>query len=264
MVQGFRRFVYEHLGEPDIFLYVKPLNYTDSHQIQEDYLKMVKKYELVADVNYKVIKEKGGYSKCLDSASANWNHGWPGQPGGSEIHQYRGAQECGRMIREAEQERGSMYDRVILTRTDHLYKAVHPKMASLDRSHSYAPLGEDYYGINDRHTILTRGDANVRFKVHDDLMTGKYDCSRIDERGYKNAESFLDTVYKINNVRIKRYPSTRYLACVERRHCGNHTDKFRYPSEYEMFGSNQSKYGLGWATDELKARVERQIERCRT
>jgi hypothetical protein len=147
-VSSFRRFVYEHLGHPDLFLYLVPYHLPGVAHWQGEMKAMAKRLWSEPDVDYKAIHARGGYSSCLDRPDCRFNAGWPTSSyKGSELHQMRGAGKCGVMIKEAEKERGRSYDRIIFTRTDHVYVGPHPLMESLASGVTWIPTGEDYIGL---------------------------------------------------------------------------------------------------------------------
>ena len=47
------------------------------------------------------------------------------------------------------------YDRFIITRSDFLWESPHPPLVLLDKSKIWVPDGEAYYGITDRHAVLS-------------------------------------------------------------------------------------------------------------
>jgi hypothetical protein len=48
------------------------------------------------------------------------------------------------------------YDRFVITRSDFIWEMPHPKIERLDPSGIWIPYGEFYWGVTDRHVILSR------------------------------------------------------------------------------------------------------------
>jgi hypothetical protein len=159
-----------------------------------------------------------------------------------------------------------------LTRSDHRYMGPHPVVWNMSRSHVYIPDGEDWGGINDRHSVFPRHLVDQRFAIHEELMTGKYKCDFVDEHEFLDIEAFMLSFYRNHSIPIKRYPAMQYLACCEKKHLTFTVDDkvysinpetcTRYASEGEKIPEKRRKWGMRWRITELDEIVRRLKRAC--
>lgn len=49
-----------------------------------------------------------------------------------------------------------LYDRFVITRSDFIWEVPHPSVARLNRDHIWIPYGEFYWGVTDRHVVISK------------------------------------------------------------------------------------------------------------
>lgn len=154
------------------------------------------------------------------------------------------------------------YDKVIITRSDHLYFFNHP---ALTDAHLDIPVGEDWWGITDRHHVV---DSSI---IETYLCIAKWWMQNMDfvEKSIKkhhNPEQLLALYFKTLSFSVTRSP--RSMASVSLKDdftrwkiatipVSGYTDLFfKYPHEYfshiknggvsarqkRLFGNKRVKY----------------------
>ena len=272
MHKRFENYVWDPLEQPDLFLYLKlhadaDRNFTTA---ESQLVRLAKKAVLfTADIDFRLVKAKNpNYCKCLDEYGGNWNSGWPGSefPQTGVMHQLYGAYRCGSLIREAEKARGRLYDRIIFTRSDFIYAAAHPPLEKLNPKFTWIPKANDWFGYYDRHVIMPRKDANVRFDVYEQLINGSFNCTGA-LFGVRNAEIFQYSLFTRNGIRVERYPAVSYLGCPDRYFhtwspCLKGYFDHKYADEYTHVLKNLKQHGLVWSAQELISRSRRAANIC--
>ncbi len=106
-----------------------------------------------------------------------------------------------------------LYDRFIITRPDYLYEVPHPPSEVLDPSYIWSPAGEDWGGVTDRHTIVSRADLETVLTPLRTLLVNPeplYEVLKQDDSW--NLEKFL--AFHLYNAgvlhRVRRFPSCMY------------------------------------------------------
>lgn len=271
-VATFKRYLYGHLSEPDLFMYMAPQKGIppELKRYVDEWKSLAKKYERAVDVDYKAFMAKNkGYSECLDDNrnwNNNWNGGWPksAQPKASIMHQHHGVEMCGEMIRESERQRGKKYDWVILSRADHEYYAPHPVLGDLDPNYAYIPSGSDWFGVNDRHGIYPRDYADVRFNFHESLLKGTFNCSWMPDysKGFINTEMVLKSLLDHSGVKLMRYPPVSHIGCTQPSTRCHSSDRGPYADEIQRYILNEKTLSLHWRLVDLEGKLLNQYLRC--
>lgn len=63
-----------------------------------------------------------------------------------------------------------VYDRFIITRSDFYYLCPHPPLDCLSSDHLWVPDGEDYFGLCDRHLVVSSADLFAACSLIDDFL----------------------------------------------------------------------------------------------
>lgn len=142
------------------------------------------------------------------------------------------------------------YDRIILTRADHLYLEPHP---NLDNNYLWIVEGEDYFGINDRHHVFS---SKYLYK-----MLGAVEFLDSDE-GFNqiksfslNIELFLLYYFTYNGIfeKIRRFERTFFTVATS-------TDQTRWakaqmpvPGFDNLFIKYPTEFKLAISNCKLKA-----------
>lgn len=89
-----------------------------------------------------------------------------GNPKGNTLQELHYQSRCLDLIgaHEAGERRGVAYERVMFTRLEFEWLADHPPLAMLHPAYLWLPTGEDNEGVNDRHWIANRMDAEKVFR----------------------------------------------------------------------------------------------------
>ena len=89
-----------------------------------------------------------------------------GNPHGNTLQELHYQSRCLDLIgaHEAGERRGVAYERVMFTRLEFEWLADHPPLAMLHPAYLWLPTGEDNEGVNDRHWIANRKDAEKVFR----------------------------------------------------------------------------------------------------
>ena len=131
-----------------------------------------------------------------------------------------------------------LYDKIIITRSDHLYFFNHPQLINVDID---IPIGEDWWGITDRHHVV---DSSI---IETYLCIVKWWMQNIDfvENSitkHHNPEQLLALYFKTLSFKIRRTP--RCMASVSLKNDftrwkvatvpvpGYNDLYFKYPHEY--------------------------------
>ena len=85
------------------------------------------------------------------------------------LHEFHGMHRCIEQMSKHERKKvakggrdGRQYLRVVFSRLEYQWASSHPPLSLLDSSFAWIPGGQDWQGgINDRHAVLSRADAEV-------------------------------------------------------------------------------------------------------
>jgi len=83
-------------------------------------------------------------------------------------------EHCHRMIRRHEHATGRRYDAIVLTRSEFLWLAPHPWPLPLAGARVYIPGGMDWYGLNDRHILMSRAAAPSVLRRFNETAAGRW------------------------------------------------------------------------------------------
>ena len=144
-----------------------------------------------------------------------------GNPNGNTLQEFHYQSRCINMIgsHERTSRRGLRYDRVMFTRLEFEWLAPHPPLALLDPGYLWVPTGEDNTGVNDRHWLASRDDAEGVFRRWDALISGEYHqiffaTSRV-RPAFMSSETYNKLHLQYRRVGVARFPSVAALQCCE-------------------------------------------------
>ncbi len=63
-----------------------------------------------------------------------------------------------------------LYERFVITRSDHVYAFPHPPLELLNASQLWSPTGMDFAGLNDRHLVVSRRDVHRALSLLDRVL----------------------------------------------------------------------------------------------
>eukprot|EP01035_Chromulina_nebulosa_P041619 gene41619-56326_t len=94
-----------------------------------------------------------------------------------------------------------LYDRFVITRSDHFYACDHNLSVLSNTSKIYIVEGEDYNGVNDRHWICSRADVFKCLSIVDKVALNSTPYEEIDMASFRaNLESLLQ--YRLQEMRL--------------------------------------------------------------
>jgi cephalosporin hydroxylase len=105
------------------------------------------------------------------------------------------------------------YDQFVITRSDFVYTAPHPTIRVLDPRWIWLPDGEDYGGLVDRHTVVSRKDVVSALSVIEDLLRNPDDWTEIlPKMPDQNIECTLYRYFEREGLlsRLRRFPYIMY------------------------------------------------------
>lgn len=105
------------------------------------------------------------------------------------------------------------YDWYIITRSDFVYEVPHIPMEFLDSRFIWVPDGEDYGGLNDRHTVVHRNDVINVLSIADPIIANPDQLyQQMSHRQDWSMEKYVK--FAFNNLgllpQLKRFPYTMY------------------------------------------------------
>ena len=152
-----------------------------------------------------------------------------GNPNGNTLQEFHYQSRCIRMINEHEASDardGRQYERVMFTRLEFEWLKPHPPLSLLHPGFLWLPTGEDNTGLNDRHWLATRRDAEGVFRRWDALvMKPPHDIyHRIFFGGgdgkvrpaFMSSETFMKLHIQFHKVGVARFPNVAYLQCCSK------------------------------------------------
>jgi len=124
------------------------------------------------------------------------------------------------------------YDRFIITRSDYLWRTLHPPLELLDPDHVWIPSGEDHGGYCDRHWVLSSHHLvkclDLLTEVFlDPTIIHSYDSGE----DTFNSEKFVKMLWDKRGVSVRRFPLVQFL--------------IRYSSQSETWGAGKFVPELG-------------------
>jgi hypothetical protein len=112
-----------------------------------------------------------------------------------------------------------VYERVMFTRLEMEWLAPHPPLSLLDPAHLWVPTGEDNTGVNDRHWLANRKDAEGIFRRWDALVSGAFHqiffaTSQV-RPAFMSSETYNKLHLQYRRVGVARFPNVAALQCCE-------------------------------------------------
>lgn len=170
------------------------------------------------------------------------------QPGGAAyVYLYRHL--LLKMIREKGLDK--IYDRFIITRSDHFYGAVHPPLHLLDPNYVWVPEGEDWLGQSDRHWVLSPQHLDRCLNLLEPILCDSENLYELmKHRSDWNSESYVKLIWDLHGIKTKRYPRVQFLvrgdasttAWTEGEYEPSLNVTVAYPSEYQEAVINFETY----------------------
>lgn len=107
------------------------------------------------------------------------------------------------------------YDRFIITRSDFIYQMPHPSLSTvLTNDYMWVPDREYYWGITDRHTVLTRNNVHNYLDILNGMVMNSNDYfRRLNNTRRYNLEMLIDFhVSDYHSTPYKFFPYIMYTA----------------------------------------------------
>ena len=148
-----------------------------------------------------------------------------GDHGIHNLHQLHALSLALQLVARTERRNGWQYDRIVHTRLDLQWLRPHPPLHLLAASQAWVPSGEDYYGgLNDRHAVLNRTQAEAYFGRWEALLEGKVmqiepqlRRGRVERGVAMSNENFLAETLRYHGVAVRRFPAVAHLRCCDGR-----------------------------------------------
>ena len=148
-----------------------------------------------------------------------------GNPNGNTLQEFHYQSRCIEMINEHERvggprrRAGTVYERVMFTRLEFEWLADHPPLPLLDPGWVWVPTGEDNTGVNDRHWLANRRDAEGVFRRWDALVSGLFHqiffaTSRV-RPAFMSSETYNKLHLQYRRAGVARFPNVALLHCCE-------------------------------------------------
>ena len=107
----------------------------------------------------------------------------------------------------------------MFTRLEFEWLAHHPPLSLLDPKYLWVPTGEDNTGVNDRHWLANRRDAEGVFRRWDALVSGLFHqiffaTSQV-RPAFMSSETYNKLHLQYRRVGVARFPNVAALACCE-------------------------------------------------
>lgn len=105
------------------------------------------------------------------------------------------------------------YDWYIITRSDFIYEVPHIPIEFLDSRFIWVPDGEDYGGLNDRHTVVHRNDIINVLSIADPIIANPDQLyQQMNHRQDWSMEKYVKFAFNNSGLlsRLKRFPYTMY------------------------------------------------------
>jgi hypothetical protein len=106
---------------------------------------------------------------------------------------------------------GLIYDRYIITRSDYLWLLQHPPLQKLNPKKVWIPLGEDYYGYNDRHAVCSNDNIEKYLSLFYYMLNLKCLEYLRDNQLPINHETQLKKHLDYHSVSVGRFKNIAYL-----------------------------------------------------
>ena len=146
-----------------------------------------------------------------------------GNPNGNTLQEFHYQSRCIDMINSHERQKrgGVRYERVMFTRLEFEWLADHPPLEMLDPNFVWVPTGEDNTGLNDRHWIANRRDAEGIFRRWDaltnppprDIFKQIFFATSEVRPAFMSSETFMKLHVQYHKAGIARFPNVAMLQC---------------------------------------------------
>jgi len=222
--------------EPDVFMYGPASPGGEEPELLElaEYLVMARWEN--EDIRTRLYSETRNPGRTIDLEYVEVQGNWFGNQclspplrdnrPGSALCLYYNQQRCLDMIRDHEEERGTPYEWVVVSRTDFRWLAPHPPLELLGtRDAVWIPSGSDWEGgINDRHAVMRRKYVDQYLSGWTLITRGRAKDVMLDTLGSMkvmgypgpNTENFLRARLAHYEVPIERFPNVAFLTCTQR------------------------------------------------
>jgi hypothetical protein len=148
-----------------------------------------------------------------------------GDHGIHNLHQLHALSLALQLVARTERRNGWQYDRIVHTRLDLQWLRPHPPLRLLAARQAWVPSGEDYYGgLNDRHAVLNRTQAEAYFGRWEALLDGRVlqiepqlRRGRVERGVAMSNENFLAETLRYHAVAVRRFPAVALLRCCDGR-----------------------------------------------
>ncbi|MFT7364595.1 MAG: hypothetical protein ACI9UV_002805 [Algoriphagus sp.] len=101
----------------------------------------------------------------------------------------------------------SLYDRFVITRSDFIWEMPHPKMDRLRKDRIWIPYGEFYWGVTDRHVVLSQSFLEPYLNLIDPILTNPKELMKemvlFNPRSNWNHEQYILFRLKSQNLSSK-------------------------------------------------------------
>jgi hypothetical protein len=149
-----------------------------------------------------------------------------GNPNGNTLQEFHYQSRCIDMINRHERTGGPRrppgrrYERVMFTRLEFEWLADHPPLPLLDPRFLWVPTGEDNTGVNDRHWLANRDDAEGVFRRWDALVSGRFHqiffATSAVRPAFMSSETYNKLHLQYRRVGVARFPNVAALHCCEK------------------------------------------------
>ena len=171
--------------------------------------------------NGNTLQEFHYQSRCIEMITAYERAG--GGVLGAQVASSRGGglgagyRRASRLLQRASgRPPGLRYERVMFTRLEMEW---HPPLSLLDARYLWVPTGEDNTGVNDRHWLASRDDAEGVFRRWDALVSGAFHeiffASSQVRPAFMSSETYNKLHLQYRRVGVARFPNVAALQCCE-------------------------------------------------
>mmetsp|Transcript_26447 Transcript_26447/g.57964 ORF Transcript_26447/g.57964 Transcript_26447/m.57964 type:complete len:383 (-) Transcript_26447:131-1279(-) len=144
-----------------------------------------------------------------------------GNPNGNTLQEFFYQNRCINMIgRHETDKRGEVrYERVVFPRLEMEWLHDHPPVGLLESRYLWIPTGDDNTGINDRHWVANRRDAEAVFRrwdalVGDEFIKIFFPSSKV-RPAFISSEIYMKLYLQYHHVAVARFPNLGALQCCD-------------------------------------------------
>ena len=145
------------------------------------------------------------------------------------VQRFLGLARCLRLIERQESQRGERYVHIVHSRLEMVWLTPHPRVAELsDPTHPecaravevlWVPKGSDFYGLNDRHAMMSRSIGDTYLGQWQRILDGRVMSDNADLRQGRccsssaSPERHLEALMSLTRTRVCRYRVATFLGC---------------------------------------------------